>query len=945
MNKSLHKPFHQPAVKIFLASLAFIFLISGNVLAQVSLHGKVTDAKTKEALPFASIFINNTTIGTLADKNGDYTLKIPTGYSEVIFTFLGYHSKRARVTLITAGELALDMKLVEVDQTLQDITVKGTRDKEWEKSFKIFKRVLLGETAMSPEAKILNAGYIDFEKTKDAGKWVLTAKASQPIEIENGALGYKISYDLKGFRATSDYYKFNGFVHFKPMNPKDAGEAKRWEENRLTVYNGSMRHFLKSILDRRLTQEGFETFVYRKGLEKARMRSTLFSDKLNDMLTPYNPSDFVTTDTIHSGYRISFENKIEVHYLKSNTPGKNYRDVFVPVTELEIKGEYADVSPEGILLNPDVLTAGGAMSEGRIADLLPYDYSPGAPRDFILKDPARDKSIALRRIQEKVYFQTDKSYYYPGDAVWFKGYFNYTSPGLYDTLSHVIYVDLIGPDFKLVQTTILPIDSGKVVGDFILPDRMAPGNYLMRAYTNWMRNYSDRDFFYKQIPVLDALENMSVQAVPLDSARKMKFQVEVIPDRETYHPKDPIVLRIKLNDDFDNPVPAELSMSVTDVEEVIQLPHERNIQELFTKDKVHQLAAGKEQFPIEYGISLEGHFQNDRGKAKQTQLSVIQGEMENMVTIDTDDEGKFRASGFDFKDSVEFGFAARTVKGIKQYGKVVLKPKDPPPVMDSLVVINFPHRSMEIRREKAEAFDLKNRIVLKEVTVKAVKIDDARPSSSPFSTADRVFTGEKLLSVSSDIVLAIAELMPGARYKDNTSLFITPATSMNGYQEPLLIVDGLTYIPDAMQTVATMINRIPTSTILRVEIFKYGGSAAYGARAAAGVIVITTTHGQKPSDQPLGYDKTQVQLLTVRGLSTPDVFKSPQYDDPAKKDLQPDNRTTIFWNPSVTIDPKTGEAKVSFYAAERTTTYRVIIEGVTLFGDPVHTEYFVKVSK
>ena len=37
------------------------------------INGKVLDSKTQEPLPFANVFINNTTIGVAADANGDFT--------------------------------------------------------------------------------------------------------------------------------------------------------------------------------------------------------------------------------------------------------------------------------------------------------------------------------------------------------------------------------------------------------------------------------------------------------------------------------------------------------------------------------------------------------------------------------------------------------------------------------------------------------------------------------------------------------------------------------------------------------------------------------------------------------------------------------------------------------------------------------------------------------
>ena len=49
------------------------------------ISGRVLDAKTLGPLPFANVFINNTTIGTTTDENGFFKLNnVPVGRNEVI---------------------------------------------------------------------------------------------------------------------------------------------------------------------------------------------------------------------------------------------------------------------------------------------------------------------------------------------------------------------------------------------------------------------------------------------------------------------------------------------------------------------------------------------------------------------------------------------------------------------------------------------------------------------------------------------------------------------------------------------------------------------------------------------------------------------------------------------------------------------------------------------
>lgn len=44
-------------------------------------------------------------------------------------------------------------------------------------------------------------------------------------------------------------------------------------------------------------------------------------------------------------------------------------------------------------------------------------------------------------------------------------------------------------------------------------------------------------------------------------------------------------------------------------------------------------------------------------------------------------------------------------------------------------------------------------------------------------------------------------------------------------------------------------------------------------------------------------------------------------------------------------DHETGTANVTFYAADLQTKYRVVVEGVTSKGEPIHAEAYVTIEK
>ena len=112
--------------------------------------------------------------------------------------------------------------------------------------------------------------------------------------------------------------------------------------------------------------------------------------------------------------------------------------------------------------------------------------------------------------QEKAYLHLDKPYYTVGDTVWFKGYLVEGALHLADSASQVLYVDLIEQRTgKNVSLQRVRLDGGVGHGDIILPETLPYGAYTIRAYTNWMRNFSENFFFQKNIYLFDQEQHIS----------------------------------------------------------------------------------------------------------------------------------------------------------------------------------------------------------------------------------------------------------------------------------------------------------------------------------------------------------------------------------------------------------------------------------------------------
>ncbi|MEM8524467.1 MAG: hypothetical protein AAGG68_07475 [Bacteroidota bacterium] len=94
---------------------------------------------------------------------------------------------------------------------------------------------------------------------------------------------------------------------------------------------------------------------------------------------------------------------------------------------------------------------------------------------------------------------TDRNYYTAGGDIFFKVYLTNEDLKLKETASKVLYVDLIDGEQQIIDSKIISIENGIGRGDVKLSSRLENDQYLLRAYTAFMKNNDPTFFFRKSI--------------------------------------------------------------------------------------------------------------------------------------------------------------------------------------------------------------------------------------------------------------------------------------------------------------------------------------------------------------------------------------------------------------------------------------------------------------
>lgn len=129
-------------------------------------------------------------------------------------------------------------------------------------------------------------------------------------------------------------------------------------------------------------------------------------------------------------------------------------------------------------------------------------------------------------LQEKLFIHTDRSSYVAGEIIWFKIYcVNAANNQLLD-LSKVAYAEVLNKEQQPVLQAKISLKNGAGSGSLELPATLPSGNYIFRAYTNWMKNFDADFYFQKTVTIINTIQNETPAAEKIPQ----HFDVQFFPE-------------------------------------------------------------------------------------------------------------------------------------------------------------------------------------------------------------------------------------------------------------------------------------------------------------------------------------------------------------------------------------------------------------------------------
>lgn len=387
------------------------FLIACSVVtsmqAQNSITGVVIDSATREPIPSVNVFIANSMIGAATNLEGAFEIRdIPNGKYDIVVSMVGYHTQMQSLEFTGTSVYRFDVQLVQKSIQLREIQVRADTV-GWYDHYKVFWSNVIGTTANAARCRIRNPRDVHFYL--DPKDRVLVGHASQPIEIENRALGYKIFFFMESFEL--DYKTgrmlFVGVPRYENLTPKSTAEARRWERERARAYHGSFIHFIRAVNTNALAENEFVVVPVITKPNPKRPSDEFLRKKIQywsinspgtidgtDSLSRYRrlAAQPRTIDSVgqaltdarwltpHSPDRIEFTGKLRITYkgekeetrFRSFGPLRPYQESIAHLQGNGLRiydnGYYEDVR--------DVLFEGYLGWSEKLSDFLPLEYQP-----------------------------------------------------------------------------------------------------------------------------------------------------------------------------------------------------------------------------------------------------------------------------------------------------------------------------------------------------------------------------------------------------------------------------------------------------------------------------------------------------------------------------------------------------------------------------------------
>jgi len=560
-------------------------------------------------------------------------------------------------------------------------------------------------------------------------------------------------------------------------------------------------------------------------------------------------------------------------------------------------------------------------------------------------------SFKIKDYRENLYISTDRDIYITGEKIWLKAYKMKGLTSIPSDLSKVVYAELLDSSNNPVNQIKIWVSGTSGSTGFRLSDTLSSGNYLIRAYTKWMLNYSEDLFFYKTITILNPFKNIDklinhskeqntrsdfsspagVQAAErlINNENGSNLIIKIEPQKDKYLTREKVKIDISVTDMAGNPVETDLSISVVkpqlfNIDRINPLYRLNNLHNMSYSDTIkNSQRTVPDHLPEIEGPLLSGIIKNKTTNEPLKNIDIslsLVGKKSRCQFVKTNDKG-------------EFNFVIREQNS---FSELVIQPLSSE-MSDSYVELSQPFCStfngnkpgiFYLDSSKTESIN--NAVINMQINNIYEPFRQKGPTI-PIHAVTGDFYGkpDRRIKMSDYIELKnireiVKEILPEIVIYRKNKKYSFKIINSYPYQpfenQALILVDGV-----PVYDIENLLN-VSSKDLERIDIINR--RYFFSDYIFDGIVSFTTKKGDLSALE----SDNSVYRQVFEGYSPLYNFYSPDYGiDSLRESRIPDFRNTLYWKPDLE-STRDGKASVEFFTSDESGVYTIIVEGISSTG-------------
>ncbi len=523
---------------------------------------------------------------------------------------------------------------------------------------------------------------------------------------------------------------------------------------------------------------------------------------------------------------------------------------------------------------------------------------------------------------ESILVKTNTSVILTGETLYYQLYcLNKTN--VFSDISEIAYLEVINDQKESVFKNKISLKNGIGSGDYFIPTVLKTGNYKLIAYTNWMLNNSQNNFFEKDFTIINPFQehiNMTIDSTSVktgvykNGTQNTSENILLSLDKEKYSKREKATLVIPKALDKGN-----YFLNIKKIDLIPTYPSNETINTYVNlKQEIKVLPETRGEIITGYITPKSGASNLD---SKIVTLS-IPGKNFIFKTTQTDSNGKFIFL-IDKQTSTSDCYVQLSEPDKENY--TIAIDKTPGPDLSNLIFSNktsISSKNLKAIQERSLATQVENVYFSqkKDSLIEAIHTDFFfQPTEKKYNLDDF----ERFRTFKETIIEIVTEL----NFKDYNQLpaLYLSDSRYNIIQSPepcLILVDGL-----QIQDINALLN-YNAYQIQNISVVNR--PYCYGPKIFNGIVSIIT----KNNDFATIYTDKSILKTTILRPEPAKVYFEPQYETSNALSRIPDYRHQLLWKPNIAF--KNSEMAISFYTSDISGDYEIILEGITETGNYVH---------